>query len=231
MKSLWNRSKALHTPTKDTTDLIDLTVYDECCKDHRKWKVFVPDMKFKKNMNWQYFGLYDFKKHPEMSCFACCNLCRDKEFKKEIFEDIVCNWEVNLTKDKTPSKLDSHMDSHHPELVKAATNAAAVALIDAQEKIEESPHTMHAHFSSKAQTTYAELEMRWIIKTYQPLSAVEEPTFRAMQGSQQSKYEPTTAETLKARISRKEAEVREACVRMLRHEYMCITSDHWTSGL
>jgi hypothetical protein len=161
-----------------------------------------PNSKAVNKRLWEHFRLYkDVNKHDLAVC---------------VIEG--CGANVKIGKTHSSSKLSQHLEYRHKEVW---------TLYKAPEiKAKSSSVTS---FLGGAPLKFQDSLLRWIVSTYQPLSTVEDVTFRALCRSLNQNVEHVSRSSLTRNIAEKAAIIKIKLVDYIKNQNFAITTDAWTS--
>jgi hypothetical protein len=165
------------------------------------------------NEIWEYFRIY-----------------HEKQFQIHAF-CILCNKDVNYGKTHSTSSLEKHMRSKHAKEYQVVmsertakrlcveenkSNAIVVAQAKVTEYVVPSPN-------------FQDHLIKWLYTTFQPLSVVEQASFRDMISSLNKKSPLMGKEKVRSLLSTKYYEVLHRITSILKGKYISLTTDAWTS--
>ena len=154
------------------------------------------------NIAWKFFKTYQFDQK-----LVNCTIC--------LKDLIYCSSTSDLTR---------HLDSQHPVEYKAAKT------IDNTKRIGGSGKSMTDYLvTSDTTTSCEEATVRFLVETYQPYSAVENPFFRAMIKAHNPKAKDMSAKHAKKLVKDKVEIFKAVADEIMQKQRGALTCDGWTS--
>ncbi len=164
---------------------------------------------------WEYFRVY-----------------HEKNFRTHAF-CLLCNNDVNYGKTHSTSCLEKHMRSKHQQEFKAIMSdrvAKKLRLAECEkenDRITVTQVKLTDYMDNTAK--YPDCLMKWIYSTFQPLSIVENDSFRNMIDSLNKKAPIIGKDKLRSMLSTHYSEVLHRITSILKGKYVALTTNAWTS--
>ena len=131
-----------------------------------------------------------------------------------------CGAEINYGKKHSTSKLTQHLEHRHKDLWKTLQEP----VIGVKSK------SICSFLASSSDLSFPDALLRWIVSTYQPLSTVEHPAFRALCVSLNPRVQHISRSALTRSIAEKTAILKTKLTAYLKGQYFSVTTDAWTSA-
>lgn len=155
-----------------------------------------------------------------MICFERCADEADKDGVELLSSE---SFRVNYGLSKSTSKLKAHLETKHKNVVAGELNAKATTAVKAGKTI---------HDYVDYESAYHQKALDWAIKTYQPLSTFDDPSFKEMIGAVSSKSGKFDISSRKMKeMMKKQAAAARVVLRDIIKDVpsLAITVDKWTS--
>jgi hypothetical protein len=167
-----------------------------------------------KNEVWQFFKVYN-----------------ENKFKTRVF-CVLCKSDVSYGKTHSTSNLEKHMQRHHKKEYASIMKERAEKRLKIHAEISGSTSLpKQQKISSYMETVdnYQECLVKWMIDSYQPLSAVEKDSFRAMINCLNSKAPVIGFDKIRTLMSNKYFDAMHDVSTILKGKAVALTTDAWTS--
>ena len=158
---------------------------------------------------WNFFDVYSER---EKSAWAYCRLCKS---------------DVNYSESKSTGMLNRHLRMKHREVYEQcmiAEDAKKAKVSSVGQKKQES---INRYVQSAP--SFEKCCVDWLIATYQPLSMVEEPTFRKLCFSLNCKAPIIGKDKIRHILSLECAKARSKVIDLLKGNFVTATADGWTA--
>ena len=167
-----------------------------------------------KNEVWQFFQVYN-----------------EKKFKTHVF-CMLCKSDVSYGKTHSTSNLEKHIQRQHKKEYTSIMKERADKRLKVHAEISISTSFQKqqklSNYMEKADD-YQECLVKWMIDSYQPLSAVEKDSFRAMVHCLNRKAPVIGYDKIRTLLSNKYFDTMHAVTKILKGKDIALTTDAWTS--
>jgi len=167
-----------------------------------------------KNEVWQFFQVYN-----------------EKKFQTHVF-CVLCKSDVSYGKTHSTSNLEKHIQRHHKTEFANIMKDRAEKRLKVHAEISISTNLQKQQKLSsyiERADDYQECLVKWMIDSYQPLSAVEKDSFRAMVNCLNKKAPVIGFDKIRTLMSNKYFDTMHAVTKILKGKDVALTTDAWTS--
>jgi hypothetical protein len=178
---------------------------------------------------WQHFKKFDKTHHVGMEQFAVCMVCYDQNFQKQESTGETTLDEIAIATSssvkyghQSTDKLERHMDTHHRQL----------SVQSQKRELDEKDSSQQSSSKRARSNNFLDTVVVWTLKSYSPLDACEQESFRAMLkwGNCPTCEHPVVSrDQVLGRVRNLSVKAQHLIKKELKDKYISITFDHWTS--